>query len=652
MLKINKIRDDHVIDYAAEELKKYLRMMMPECGDIEIKRTHKDEDSGGFRLGLMSDFGLDFSDAEDPELDDILYIDTDCFGGIIAGDNPRSVLLSVYEYLRHNGCRWLYPGIDGEYIPMHDTVPVKYRHKPSCRYRGQCNEGAESQTAMMESIEFAPKLGMNVYMLEFKIPRDYYASYYNHKRNEENRKREPVTDVTVLQWKRQCEAEIAKRGLQFHDVGHGFTVDPFGINSADGWDVVPDDKIPADAVPFLAMTGGVRHFFGGQAINTQFCMSNPEGRRRFVNYVADYAENHTYVDYLHVWLADAYNNHCECEACAERSVSDWYMILMNEIDRELTRRSLVTRIVFIVYLDTTWAPLTERIENPERFTLLLAPITRSYTHTLNEKDIPESMPSYPKNELVMPKDLEEYFYHFLDWKCRFWSGSNLCYEYHFWRHQYYDVGGIELAKRINEDIKVYKKYGINGVIEDGSQRSFFPNGFAFYTYARTLFDTSLSVSDIAEDYFPYAYGEDWRLFYSYLDELGRTFDFAFMEGTEPKHPEISSFYDPKHAEVLEKKIPELVKRGRELILKNYDSECRVQTVSARLLEFHCELTEGLAEVMAFKARGLDREANGAYNRLRIECGKREIYFERYYDHHLAFFAYSTVMDNKTNITAY
>ena len=34
MLKINKISSFSAVDYAAEELRKYLRMMMPECGII------------------------------------------------------------------------------------------------------------------------------------------------------------------------------------------------------------------------------------------------------------------------------------------------------------------------------------------------------------------------------------------------------------------------------------------------------------------------------------------------------------------------------------------------------------------------------------------------------------------------------------------
>ncbi|MBR7099430.1 MAG: hypothetical protein IKC59_08445, partial [Clostridia bacterium] len=144
MYSIKKITSSNVVDFAAEELKKYLRMMMPECGDISIAYAPAATD--GFRLGLMEDFGLDTSEADDLFLDDILHVDVDGEGnGIIAGSNPRSVLLAVYRYLQENGCRWLYPGIDGEFIPMQDIVATKYHKMADCRFRGQCNEGAEFQ---------------------------------------------------------------------------------------------------------------------------------------------------------------------------------------------------------------------------------------------------------------------------------------------------------------------------------------------------------------------------------------------------------------------------------------------------------------------------------------------------------------------------
>ena len=143
ILKIYKLTDHPTIGYAAEELKKYLRMMMPDCGDIKITLDPFAED--GFRLGLMDDFGLPLFDDENKELDDVVFVDCDESGGIISGANPRAVLLAVYEYLRQNGCRWLFPGVDGEFIPMRSVVPVKRRHTPSMRYRGECIEGQAYQ---------------------------------------------------------------------------------------------------------------------------------------------------------------------------------------------------------------------------------------------------------------------------------------------------------------------------------------------------------------------------------------------------------------------------------------------------------------------------------------------------------------------------
>ena len=66
MFYINKITASEVVDFAAEELKKYLRMMRPDAGNVVISYDKNATD--GFRLGLMSDFGLDTSDVEDTDL--------------------------------------------------------------------------------------------------------------------------------------------------------------------------------------------------------------------------------------------------------------------------------------------------------------------------------------------------------------------------------------------------------------------------------------------------------------------------------------------------------------------------------------------------------------------------------------------------------
>ena len=68
MYKIHTVNPDETIAFAAQELKKYLRMMMPRVGEIPVSYNKDAQD--GFRLGLMADFGLD-PDVENLYLDDV-----------------------------------------------------------------------------------------------------------------------------------------------------------------------------------------------------------------------------------------------------------------------------------------------------------------------------------------------------------------------------------------------------------------------------------------------------------------------------------------------------------------------------------------------------------------------------------------------------
>ena len=624
MLYINKITSNSTVDYAAEEMKKYLRMMMPYT-DVRISYDPKAEN--GFRIGLMQELGLDVSDVKDTELDDIIYIEADSEGGIIAGDNPRSVLIAVYEFFKQNGCRWLFPGVDGEYIPMKAPERVSLRHVPSCRYRGPCIEGAVSQQALIEAIDLIPKLGMNMFMSQFFVPTVFYERYYDRKYNLKVSP-ESLSEEQMLQWKAQMETEISKRGLQFHDVGHGWTAAPFGIDISSTWNVVEKPSIPEETRKYLAELNGERGLFKNRAINTQFCMSNPEARGMVAEAVAEYASVHTNVDYLHVWLADSSKNHCECDACAEKTVSDWYVMLLNDIDRCLSKRELNTRIVFIVYTDTTWAPVCERIENPERFTLMLAPISRSYTRSMTDAKV-ETVP-FVRNKSKLPRDLDLYMAYFDQWK-QLWQGNNVCFEYHFWRHQINDLSGQVLANRIFEDIEAYKARGVDGLIACGSQRSFFPNGFAYYVFARKQFDISLTYEELFEDYYSHVYGEDYKEFADYLSELGDAFGFAYMEGEESEDSAISPFFSMTRAKRLET-VAEIAKKGNELVKSHYNSPHRVKNIAVRLLEIQCGYAPLIANAMRLKACAEDDEAL-EYTKTVIApyLAEAERYYEKYFD---------------------
>ena len=632
MYKIYKITSNHTVDFAAEELKKYLRMMMPRCGEITIE--YAPEATEGFRLGLMQDFGLDTSEAEDTTLDDIIHIDTDECGGIIAGSNVRSVLLAVYRYLTINGCRWLFPGIDGEYIPTKNIEAVSYHKMADCRYRGQCNEGAENQAMMMEEIDFTPKIGMNIFMIEFDIPKVYYNRYYDHTGNE-SRDPEPITAETVLQWKRQCEAEMSKRGLQFHDMGHGWTAEPFGIDTTDGW-VQGKATIPEESKDFVAMIDGERKLFLDTGLNTNFCMSNPNARAKVVKAVADYAELSTNVDYLHVWLADAHNNHCECNECRKKLPSDWYVMLMNEIDEELTKRELATRIVYICYVDTTWAPKTEKIKNPERFSFLVAAISRNYSEPVDPNlDVNSvELKEFDLNKNILPATVNEYIAHADKW-LKMSNVNSLVYEYHFWDPQFRDLGVFDSAKTIHEDIKGYRAHGYRGIIEDGSQRSFFPTGFGFYTYASTLFDTSVDFDELVEDHFSHAYGEDWRTVAELFREIGKAIDYRYLIGSLGRPGANSKWNNPELIPSFEK-VFEITEKYRPFVEAHKNMPKRAQTVSYRVLARYLDYCDGLTRALILKADEKDKEAYDAYREFFREFGKREIEIERVFDQSLSY----------------
>ncbi len=626
MYRINKITLHPVVDFAAEELKKYLRMMMPECGEVFIRSDPAATD--GLRLGLMTDFSLDISEAEDPELDDILHIDTDGENGVIAGSNPRSVLLAVYRYLYENGCRWLFPGVEGECIPIQDVAPTRYHRMADCRYRGQCNEGAEYQANMLEVIDFQPKLGMNVFMMEFDNPKVYYDCYYNSNGNRANRPAEPITAATAKQWKRQCEAELSKRGLQFHDMGHGWTAEPFGIRSTNGWLRENDNPVPENMRRYLAEVNGVRGLWGGVALNTQFCMSDPAARSIVAAYIVEYADRHRNVDYLHVWLADSSGNHCECEQCRKKIPSDWYVMLLNEIDERLTEKELATRIVFICYTDTTWAPVTEKIRDPRRFSMLLAAITRTYSTCVPQQLPAIELPPYRLNEpKSFPKTVEEYILHAKEWK-KAADVPSLVYEYHFWLHQYRDPGSMDFARLLHEDVKGYHNHGFNGLIQDGSQRSYFPTGFPFLVYAATLFDTGTDPDALREDYFRHAFGEIWQEALDYLTAISEAFDMRYiMDGAGAA---TGKYYSPAHAEKL-RTVPQIVERYAPIFEAHRNMPMRAQTVSVKLLRYHMEYVKGLAEVWTLKALGADPEAADAFQRFMDSFGRHEPLLGTWFD---------------------
>ena len=636
MLTINKLHCDSAIDHAALELRKYLRMMMPEAGDIKI--AYAPEAKDGFRLGFLEDFGVAFT-GEDPVQDDELYIETDVNGGILAGSNPRSVLFAVYRYLRENGCRWLYPGIDGDYVPMQDIVPISYHKLADHRIRGFCDEGYSSQTAMLEAIDYYAKLEMNTFNLEFFIPMNYYSRYYTHYYNEANRMPEPVDETQVLQWRRMCETELNLRGMNLTGVGHGWTSRVLGSKKENpNLNAAAEQENEAEIAPelrnMLAMLNGERKYHTGRPQFTQLCLSNPTVRTRLAEVVVDYAKTHQNYTRLHFSFADGKRNYCECPECVKMRPSDWRNMILNELDEQLTAAGLDTQISFSMYVDTLFAPQKIKLNNPGRFKMSYCPITRDYTTSITEDSVvPEPLP-YIVNDWKTPTTEEGYAL-LKEWQKTF-QGDIFCYDYHFWRHQFLEPGGYSLAKRIYEDVRSLKIMGLCGMLEDGSQRSYFPNGFPVYIYAETLMNRDADFEEVRADYFSLIYGPDWKKVDEILRSVSLAFDFAYMEGVRSIDPEVSPHYDPSRVNRLQS-VHNLSARLRSVFAKHKVMPNRPQTVSWRLLNRYAEWLDWMADIMTERAKGNDWRARELAEKFRDDFGKYELEMERYYEHGMCAF---------------
>ncbi len=601
---------DSVISFACEELKQYLTKM---CPALVLS-----EDAVTFTLGLCSDFGIKMPDVRDAELDDCLYIETTSKGGVIGGSNPRSVVLAVYEYLRQIGCRFLFPGKSGEILPTLNTLPsVSYLKTATNRFRGPCIEGAISREILMETIAFLPKVGMNTFMMQFFEPYTFFVRYYEHHSNTKAVKGQ-VSVEQVRKWKSEAVIEMKKRGLLFHDVGHGWCAAPFGIDTSTGWNQIDDSKVPDEARKHLALVDGVRKLGSDSALITQFCMSSPEARSIVTEYIVNHAQNNPETDYLHVWLGDGYNNHCTCEGCVTKSVSDWYVVLLNEIDEALRRRGLSTRIVFIAYLDTAWAPAVERLKNPERFVLMIAPISRNYTCTMTDKK--PTLHPFVRNNSVLPPDLDTYMGYFDGWK-EIFSGQSFSFEYHFWSHQVYDPSGLWLSHRIYEDAKGYTSRGLDGMLACGTQRAYFPTGLSYYIFARTQFDANAPYETLCKEYFDAAFGTQKDIAIRYLRRVAEAIGDRYLEGKESADPTVSHYYNPARAEKIATLKDAVCDLRAEL--KADAVQNAVESESVRLLLIHARYVELLVDALVPKAMGDKAAALYALSRLQDEMSEIE-----------------------------
>lgn len=598
--KIAKVGNDQTISYAADELR---RCLMTMDANIETSILQFQDFSSNVPdllwLGVCPVVSESVTDAL---LDDAYIIEIKNGTGSIRGSNPRSVLFGVYRFLKELGCSWIRPGADGEVIPKRslDDLCVFLYEKAAYRHRGICIEGSVSYEHVSDMIEWMPKVCFNAYFNQFNNPVTFYNRWYEHRGNP-FREGKPLTAAEIAALRDQSVIELKKRGLLYHAAGHGWTCEPFGI-PGEAWEPGEYD-IPPESVECLALVNGKRALWGNVPLNTNLCYSNPTVRRKIADAVVLRCKETPEIDYAQVWLADGTNNHCECANCRKMRPSDWYVTLLNDIDERLTAEKLDTNVVFLLYVDLLWEPKQVRLNNPDRFTLMFAPITRTYTSCFT--DAPEfdeeKLPPFELNKLQFPESVGENLAWMRRWRKQF-DGDGFDFDYHFMWDHFCDPGYYEMARVLFKDMQGLRTVGLNGMVSCQNQRVFFPNGLGMTAMAAALWDKDADFETVAKEYFRDTYGPGGETVRTYLQAITQAVDPVYVRGEKGAENPAAAESLARVPGILDAFMPKIVQASEDLSLPENIR------ASWNYLRYHSELCRLFALTFQRKAEGRIEEA--------------------------------------------
>lgn len=506
-MKIGLLGKDNTIKFAADELKKYLKMMSA-SSEIEIIENEEMTDKDCIIVGISPKFSDLLEKVEDNYLDDAIYINIKNGAGIITGTNPRSVLIGVYRFLREAGCAFIRPGTDNEVIPSKDITGlcVFVSEKASYRHREVCIEGAVSFEHVYDMLDWIPKIAMNGYYMQFLKPYGFFRKWYEHKDNpyiEAENKTDEELDEMLL----KLDDEIAKRGLLYFSVGHGWNSDPLGVK-ASYWDVEPEP--PEHIRKYLAELKGKRDWFEGVPLDTNLCYSNPEVQELMTDYAVKYCIEHPNVDYIVFWLADRVGNTCECSECKKGTFTDFYVQILNLLDKKLTEKNIKTRVVFSSKFNM---PVKEKFNKTDRILKMSCPIFRNQAVTYPDKVVEEELPVLPvfdENETQYNRifnSIPHNIAKFKRWN-DFYKGDTVIYDYQLIWYIHETPGYMFSSKTIAKDIRNLKVLGLNGMNSCQVQRLFFPTSLPMISLSETLWNRDADFDEFTNRYFENAFGKD------------------------------------------------------------------------------------------------------------------------------------------------
>lgn len=229
---------------------------------------------------------------------------------VIGGDNPRGVIYGAYDLLERLGCRWCYPTQDPkdpEVVPKSDTPCLKsgaWSVASPMQYR-ICNGDAwffeMNLDAARRQLDWGMKNRYNTMGWQSESKTTLESQY-------QRLKAAGLFD------------EIDRRDMLLHGPGHSF--DHF-LRAEDHMAKHPE---------WFGLRDGKR--VPQSFVGAQFCWSNVEARKQFVENVAAFVKASPRINILLILSFDG-GRACACEECKKAGASNLLMTLMSEVIERL-----------------------------------------------------------------------------------------------------------------------------------------------------------------------------------------------------------------------------------------------------------------------------------------------------------------------------
>lgn len=392
----------------------------------------------------------------------------------LIGENPRSALYAVYDFLQKKlGARFFAPGEEHEIVPSHERLHLELgfrdRFGSAFEIRDYYALGSPPKA---EVVDFLAKNRINTVILI------WWAEQYFFKKKPEM---------------------ITERGLNLRGPGHIWR------------EFLPDAKLMEAHPEYFPFIDGARTVTGKGA-----CFSNPKVREIFKDKVRKFIRKYPVWDIFALWAEDSdYAYYCGCESCAEKSAGEWYMILINEVAPVVEKELPGALFEFIAYHETRW-PAKDFIplyKNGRNMLLdLCLGYTRDLFHPLSERTggSAEVMDMYNAWKKYLKKAN--------------FKGKRILYEYYNWCEAP-NMGPAGRAllwpmEVIRKDTLYYKKEKLNGlgdfIVFD---RLCWPTPLNTWCWLHLYTTPKRKIDDFKKDFYTSYFGSLANVAWAYMDAL-------------------------------------------------------------------------------------------------------------------------------------